>query len=197
MHGRPRASVDCCVQFALSLRFSAPISYTLGDSARWRGPPAQCPLHIVQHPLITVCSLHLVCDFLGQYLTPSEIHALEGVHWWISADLRWHLLGVSETHLCTQADLEAQAQKTLLFRCSLAGQGEKCRFSWPKETGSSSNQSRREEMFPQQTEWWHLIGSAECKRKTAATSHGKIPTAWAHTSCTWKLMLSCFLPAGT
>ena len=48
-----------------------------------------------EHPLIAACSLPLVCDFLGQYLSPSEIHSLEVVHWWISADLRWHLLGDS------------------------------------------------------------------------------------------------------
>ncbi|CAE7336679.1 unnamed protein product [Symbiodinium sp. CCMP2592] len=63
-------------------------------------------------PLIVACALPLVCEFLGQYLTPSEIHTLESVHWWISADLRWHILASSP------------AQKTYL--CILAGQGEMC-----------------------------------------------------------------------
>ena len=43
-------------------------------------------------PLIIVCSLPLVCDFLGQYLTRSEIHTLEGAARSVSITDREHPL---------------------------------------------------------------------------------------------------------
>ena len=51
-------------------------------------------------PLIIVCSLPSVCDFLRQYLTPSEIHTLEGAARSVSIAHREHpLITVCSLHL--------------------------------------------------------------------------------------------------